>query len=469
MKKLIALLLALVMVLGLVACGAKEEASTATESTESTATESTETEAAEEETTTEEAEDVTLSLWIYDDGENVTALYEEFADAVHEKYPNITIATEVLPYDSGPEKFVVACATNTTPDLYFDGYSRIAPAVKAGLTVDLTDVINNNDVFVAQQTDGVMANGGYGYMATATGAAYCVFVNLDLAERLGVADMLPEDKLTWSYDDVLEICRAAKAADPSIVPIDLFAGTQSSDAYTYSWFIANGVELTNEDLTATAFNEGENREKAIEVLDLYKTLIDEDLTVTGPATMADTDCQELWHAGQVLFFHGAFSNNSSWLKNMEEGLCVPFSYDSLCIPTKSGDAVPYVCNWGSYGYCGFANNGHEEEIKQVLEMWLQDPYWQSQLSNMTGRLSVMSTTTAEWPNESIAVTMERGAAYGAEYARSDFGILESWWADFRGTFYPNLQEFYVGTVDAGTMLDNWQAAADAVISAANAG
>ena len=464
MKKLIALLLALVMVLGLVACGAKEEAPAETPATETPAEE-----APAEETPAEENEAVTLSLWIYDDGENVTALYEEFADAVNEKYPYITIKTEVLPYDSGPEKFVVACATNTTPDLYFDGYSRIAPAVKAGLTVDLTDVISNNDVFVAQQTDGVMPNGGYGYMATATGAAYCVFVNLDLAERLGVADMLPEDLMTWSYDDLLEICRAAKAADPSVVPIDLFAGTQSSDAYTYSWFIANGVQLTNDDLTATAFNEGENREKAIEVLEFYKTLIDEGLTNEGPATMSDTDTQEIWHAGQCLFFHGAFSNNSSWQKNMDEGLCVPFAYDSLCIPTKSGDAVPYVCNWGSYGYCGFANNGHEEEIKLVLEMWLQDPYWQSQLSNMTGRLSVMSTTTAEWPTESIAVTMERGAAYGAEYAISNFGILESWWADFRGTFYPNLQEFYVGTVDAGTMLDNWQAAADALISAATAG
>lgn len=466
MKKLIALLLALVMVIGLAACGSEPAKTEEPAKTDEPA--KADTPAPAEEASDEKAP-VTLSLWIYDDGENVTALYEEFAASVHEAYPYITIQTEILPYDSGPEKFTVACATNTTPDLYFDGYSRIAPAVKAGLTVDVTDVIEGNDVFVAKQTDGVMDNGGYGYLATATGAAYCIFVNLDLAERLGVKDMLPEDLMTWSYDDLLEVCRAAKTADPSIVPIDLYAGSQSSDAYTYSWFIANGVELTNADLTATAFNEGENREKALEVLELYKTLIDEGLTVEGAATALDTENQDIWHAGQCLFFHGAFSNNSSWLKNMEEGLCVPFAYDSICIPTKAGTDVPYVCNWGSYGYCGFSNNGHEEEIKLVLNHWVQDPYWQSQLSNLTGRLSVMSTTTAEWPNESIAVTMDRGAAYGAAYARSDFGILESWWADFRGTFYPNLQDFYAGKTDAGTMLDNWQAAADAVISAAHAG
>lgn len=465
MKKLIALILALVMALSMMACGAKEESNP--EATPKPAPE-----VAPDNTTPEdvaEAEPVTVSLWIYDDGEAVTELYDEFAASVNEAYPHITLEVEVLPYDKGPEKFSIACATNTTPDLYFDGYSRISPAVKAGLTLDVSDVIAANDVFVAEQKDGIMENGGYGYLSTATGAAYCLFVNMDIAERVGVADMLPDDKLTWSYDDLLAICRAAKAADPSIIPIDLFAGTQSSDAYTYSWFLANGVDLTNDDLTATAFNEGENREKAIELLNFYKTLIDEGLTNEAPATAADLDTSGLWSAGQVLFFHGAFSNTMNWYTNMEDGNSVPYAYDALGIPNATGKAPSVVCNWGSYGYAAFGNNGHEEAAKLVLSHWLQDPYWQSQLSNLTGRLSVMSTTTADYPTEEIATTMARGAAYGAEYAVSDFGILESWWADFRGTFYPNLQEFYIGAVDAGTMLDNWQAAADAVISAANAG
>ena len=469
MKKLIALLLALVMVLGLVACGAKEEApaETPAETPSETPAETPVETPAEEPA---EQEDVSLSMWIYEDGDEVTALYEEFCEAVNEAYPNITIEMEVLPYDSGPEKFAVACATNTTPDLYFDGYSRIAPAVKAGLTVNVSPLLEQYaGNFVAPQKDGIMADGNYGYLATATGAAYCILVNMDLAERLGVADMLPEDMLTWSYDDLLEVCRAAKAADPSIIPIDLFAGSQSSDAYTYSWFIANGVDLTNADLTATAFNEGESKENALEVLNFYKTLLDEGLSVDGAATLADTDVQVLWEAGNILFFHGAFSNMTTYYNRMQEGLCVPFVYDAVGIPSADGAGKPTVCNWGSYGYCGFKNNGNEEEVLKVLEMWITDPYWQSSLSNLTGRLSVMSTTTAEYPEEWIQVTMDRGQAYGAEYAISTFGILESWWADFRGTFYPQLQDFYVGNIDAETLLNNWQAAGDAVISGAQVG
>ena len=173
MKKLIALLLALAMVLSLGACGAKEAPETEAPTAPKEETPAPAETPAEPAPAEEENAPVTLSLWIYDDGDVVTDLYEEFAASVNEAYPWITIETEVLPYDSGPEKFVVACATNTTPDLYFDGYSRIAPAVKAGLTVDVTDVIQNNNVFISQQKDGIMADGKYGYVSTATGAAYC--------------------------------------------------------------------------------------------------------------------------------------------------------------------------------------------------------------------------------------------------------------------------------------------------------
>ena len=99
---------------------------------------------------------------------------------------------EVLPYESGPEKVTVAYATNTTPDILLDGYSRIAPAVNAGITADVTDVIEEySDCFLAEQLDGKMADGNYGFIAMTNGAPYGILVNMDLAEQLGVADLLP--------------------------------------------------------------------------------------------------------------------------------------------------------------------------------------------------------------------------------------------------------------------------------------
>lgn len=462
MKKRIAWLFLLIMVISLAACSSKENTPAATPS-EVPVEESTE---APVQSPTEEKEPTTLSLWIYDEGEAMVDMYGEWTEAVHAQYPWITIETEVLPWDSGPEKFTVACATGTTPDLIFDGYSRIAPAVEAGLTIDVSSLLEKYaDSFIAPQSEGVMEDGTAGFLTTANDYAYCLLVNMDLAERLGVADMLPEDMTTWSWDDLLEICRAAKAADPNVIPIDLFAGTRSSDAYTYSWFMANGVDLCNEDFTATAFNVGENREKAIEVLNFYKQLIDEGLTNSGPATAVDVENDELFNAGNMLFSHGGYNAIINKYQLQQDGLCVPFTCDAVAIPTKDGAEPAMVCSWGTYGYAGFKNNKNEEAILLVLDHWLSNPEYQSKLCNLAGRPSAMTTTIAEYPSDEIAVTMERGAEYSAKYSVSDFGILESWWSNFRDTFYINLQEFYVNTVDAGTMLDNWQAAADPVIAA----
>ena len=107
-KRALALLLALVMLLGLVACSSKTDTNT------------TDTGSSDNAANGEEKEAVTLSAWYYSDP-GVAEGYQAWADAVHEAYPWITIELEELPYDSGPEKFTVACATGTTPAIYFVG------------------------------------------------------------------------------------------------------------------------------------------------------------------------------------------------------------------------------------------------------------------------------------------------------------------------------------------------------------
>ena len=89
MKKLIALLLALVMVVGLVACGAKEEAAApaATEAAPAA------TEAAKEEAPAEESQLIGVAMptkdlqrWVQD-GDNMKAKLEEAGYTVDLQYP----------------------------------------------------------------------------------------------------------------------------------------------------------------------------------------------------------------------------------------------------------------------------------------------------------------------------------------------------------------------------------------------
>lgn len=473
MKKVLSLVLAVLMLVAVFAgCSSKTPApETKKDETPAADTAKDNAEAPADAETPADAEEshdpVTLKVWLYDDP-GVDEVYEQWAGYVKEAYPWISMEFEVLPYDSGPEKFTVACATGTTPDIYFDCYSRIAAPVNAGLCIDVTDVLEaNSDLFISEQRDGIV-DGKYHYLATNSGAAYCMFVNTDMTDAAGITDMLPADRLTWSYDEFLAFLRAAKEANPDVYPMDLFAGSQSSDAWYYTWFLSNGVQLTNSDLTATSFNEGENREKALEVLDLFKTMIDEELVPAGCATMIDQDLQALYFGGKAMIAHGAFSNGPYFKKLQDEGSSLPFNFTAVAVPTKEGKEPGMSACFGSYGFCGFDNGGHTEAIKLALNVFLAHPELQDQVTTLTSRISLMKDTVVEYETEEIAQMMDIGVNYTAGYTDSSFGILQPWWTDFRGTFYPNLQDFFVGNIDAGTMLDNWQSQGDAIIAAAQA-
>ena len=437
MKKVLSLFLVLMMIVPLFAGGSTEKSN----------------------------EDVTLTVWYYADL-GADEGYNLWAEKVHEAYPYITLEFEELPYDSGPEKFTLSVATNTNPDLYFDAYSRCAPAISAGKTLDLTELREKYaDEFLGTQRDGVV-DGRYHAIVTNTGAAYCLFINMTKVKEAGLEDMLPEDKLTWSYDEYLDFLRALKKAYPDDYPMELFAGSQSSDMWYYSWLLGNGVELTNDDLTATAFNTGDNREKALQVFNLLETINNEGLCNPGAATTIDVDGQGLWKAGKAIICHGAFNNSVSWHVFMQEGSCLEFEYDAYAMPTHEGKDVPMSGSFGSYGFIAFdsGNDAKNDAIRKAVEVYLTNPEIQTIITKVTARMSVMTDTVVEYDTEEIAETMARGASYSASYTDSSFGVLEGWWTEFRGTFYPNLQDFYTGKITAQQLLDKWQSSGDAVIA-----
>lgn len=459
MKKLLMLLLAAVLVMSVLsACGGNG-------SNEGSSKVPAEDDGVESQTGSGEHKEVVLTAW-YMAIDGIDPYYEAWGNAVTEKYPWISIEFEALTADAIAEKFAVACATGTTPDLYLDGYSRIAPAVHANLTIDLTQVVEaNKDRFYSEQKDGIV-NGQNRYIAISDGAPYCLVTNMTLAKELGIADMLPEDMETWSYTDFLDMLRAAKAAKPDVIPTSLYAGSKSGDAWYYSWFLGNGANITNEELTAAVINDDGNREAALEVLEVFKTMIDEGLVPGGCASLVDTDVESMFYTGNMLFYPSAYNKVTQMNKLMQEGTCAEFEVDAVAMPTFQGEKSPVTVSWGSDGVVGFGNNGHENEARMAIEVLVSTPQLREDLIRTRGNLSVMSDCIIEYDTEQISSVMARGADYGGRCATSSFGIRESWWSDFRETFYVQLQDFFVGNIDAETMLANWQNTGNEVIAAA---
>ena len=461
MKKILALVLSILMLVSMLsACGkpAEEQATNQPAQQEAAAENNAPADAEEEK------EPVTLTCWSFAD--YTADAWAAFAEEVHAAYPWITLEWEILPVDSGPEKFAIACATGTTPDIYIDGFSRISPAVDAGLCVDLTDVVNDNaDVFLSVPRDGVKDGKNY-YIPTSGDYGYGLTVNMTLAKELGVDHLLPKDCLTWSYEDFLALGRAVKAADPSKYLLPLYAGSQSSDAWYYSWFLGNGVDICNADHTATSFNTDAEREQALQVMNLFGTLIEEELVPPGSATTIDADFLDFFQANTCLMIPNSIGAALPLYQQMVDGALREFEMNHYAIPTYEGKEVPQCAFWGTTGICAFNNNGNEETIKLVIDYYLssESTTYQKLLDAGSGRTLTEAKGTIQFPTEDVAEQMNRAIEYSSQYASVGFGIMEPWWSEFRQGLYPQLQDFYTGKIDAQTVLDNWQAFGDNVIS-----
>ena len=287
----------------------------------------------------------------------------DLAQEVKDKY-GIILNTEVLTWDAGPEKVTVAMATGATPDLYLDTYSRIAPAIGGGLTADITDTA---EALRPLLYEGVLDTGKLdavqGYIPINLSQGYNITVNVSLAKELGIYDLLPEDKIHWSYEEFLEFCRAAreKGEDQNIYATQLFAGSKSSDAVYYSFLMSGGSDILNEEHTLVAVDET----KAAATLGLFRTLIDEELVPAGAATTVDNDIRPNWYSQKLacMFVSTGTGEAVNVKKQIDSGDIQAFDVDIYEIPTPDGKADPHVMSWGSTGFTVFKNSGDEAKTE----------------------------------------------------------------------------------------------------------
>lgn len=393
----------------------------------------------------------------------------DLAQEVKDKY-GIILNTEVLTWDAGPEKVTVAMATGATPDLYLDTYSRIAPAIGGGLTADITDTAQALSPLLYE---GVLDTGKLdavqGYIPINLSQGYNITVNVSLAKELGIYDLLPEDKIHWSYEEFLEFCRAAreKGEDQNIYATQLFAGSKSSDAVYYSFLMSGGSDILNEEHTLVAVDET----KAAETLGLFRTLIDEELVPAGAATTVDNDIRPNWYSQKLacMFVSTGTGEAVNVKKQIDSGDIQAFDVDIYEIPTPDGKADPHVMSWGSTGFTVFKNSGDEAKIeaaRKVIQTFLENQEYSQEVCVQTGNSTVLKDLNVDYGDETLNEQAKRAAASTAAYADSSIGVLEPWWSDFRETFYVQLQSYFTGDKSAETMLGDWKTSGDEVITKA---
>lgn len=261
MKKLIALLLALVMVLTMAACGAKEETPAETQAP-ATAAAPAETAAAEADNGLDPNEKVTLHLYgtanfidVGPDGmiDLVSGVempgYNELIAKWNEKYPNVEIVVETCPWDNWITSIQTAVLSGGV-DIILHGAT-------------LTELCEPLDPYLerdSEYSDMLFAkeNRRYGDLSKTmvSGIQYVIepsiaYIDTEILEHYGVE--VPGND--WTWDDLIEIAQKCTGTDPvtgkQTYGVQLcYTDTQNIFQNYYQLAMAYGTEIIEYGATA---------------------------------------------------------------------------------------------------------------------------------------------------------------------------------------------------------------------------
>ena len=415
MKKLIAVVLAVVMVVSLCAFTAS-------------------------------AEDVTeISLWTYPIGKwvdeaTVSALLADF----HAAHPEIHVTVEYLDYTNGDDKVNTAIEGNAAPDIIMEGPERlIANWGAKGLMVNLADLVpaNTYPSIVASCT----SPNGEVYEMPVCMIAHCMAINRDVFEAAGALQYLNEETHTWnSVEDFFKAVQAVADAGYENVGC-IYCGGQGGDQGTRA-LITNigGGTYANAEHTAYTYASTENATALSKLWNQKGIIFDPSIVASDEITN---------------FVNGTFQMAFCWNISQEVNNKDALGFDVLPMAFPS-DTTPSL-QGGIWGF-GVFNNGDEAKIeaaKTFIKFMTESDEQYAKAVTATSFAPVRDLAGFA-PNE-----------YFAEYSimspmMGDYYQITLGWATARTEWWNMLQRVQNtdGTVDA--ILAEMTAAQDAANAAA---
>ena len=267
-RKALALVLALCMVLALAACAGTPDPTKAPESQapESQAPEETKT---PDDPGAEMADSITL--WTYPIGNwGQEAEVKKMTDAFTEA-TGIKVTVEYLAYADGDDKVNSALSGGGAPDLIMEGPERlVANWGDNGHMVDLSDLFDSEDMSeINAVNEGVMKacthTSGAIYEYPLVMTAHCMAINRNAFEQAGALEYVDLEKHTWTTENFIKAVEALYAEFGETVGAVYCAG-QGGDQGTRA-LVNNmyGGTFTNAEHTAYTWDDPKNV-KALEQL-----------------------------------------------------------------------------------------------------------------------------------------------------------------------------------------------------------
>ena len=364
MKKTIALLLALVMLLGLVACGASEPAPATDAAPEAPAESGKPAEEQPKET-------ITLQMWGGVQGEYG---YDQMVENFNKEFADKGIQVEYTRYvndDDGNLQLETYLMGGNDIDIYmgYGGTDRLFSRIDAGLALDLTSYLETAGFDpVAELGEnnvaGYIYNDKYYALPTKYENKNWMVVNADMFEAAGIE--LPLNG--WTYAEFEEAAQKLTAGEGQDKVYGMFWNLNSGWKNAISFIGANlGKYQTYTDESATATNM--DHELWQKGLQLIVDSQNDGWGVSLEAEMADgLDFNNTFLAGKVAMSSGIY--NLRTIKDLEK---YPHDFETAIVPYPVPDET-YLDEWSYSSYPGAGDlilvNPKSEHVDEAVQFVL---------------------------------------------------------------------------------------------------
>ena len=449
-KRVLALLLAGVMALGLAACGGDNSANNSTPPASNTGS-------TEPSDSTGEA--VELSLWAFNIGGFTEASnWDSLIAAFNEQYPNVTITVNPINYTDGDQLLTTAINSGSAPDIIFEGPERIVGNyARNGLMVDLSDLWEAGGSDIADGINSVSQLDGTYYLYPLSVAAHCMAINYEVFEAAGALQYIDEETRTWTTDDFVAAMEAVKAAmDAGTVTVAtpgiIYCGAQGGDQGTRA--LVNNLYsdyYVTEDGTSYNANSANN----VQALTLLQSMVNEGSLSANASFAAADELQAFANQTCAVTFCWNYSNYTQYA---EQTQFTPFA---MAFP--SDDGQPELEMAGPYGF-GVFDNGDQAKIdaaKAFIQFICDDQTAGVEAVKTTGFFPVHSDWGDIYEGDADAETRAPFALMSDYLGR--YYNLTGGWTEQRGYWWPMLQQIMLEGADPQTAADSFVEQANANI------
>lgn len=416
MKKVLALVMSLAMVLSLAACGEKAPASSAgSASAGSSAPSAAQTE---------------IVWWAFPTFGVDSGYEQELADAFMANNPDVKITVETIDFQSGPDALTSAITAGTAPDVLFDAPGRIIEYGNAGNLVSLDDMIDSLKSDLASESlleTCVGADGSY-YMYPISSSPFYMGLNKEMLEAADALQYVNlEGDRTWTTDNFVKMCEALRDAGVCMTPGIVYCGAQGGDQGTRA--LVNNLYSGTIVGSDGKWNVGAEGVKALELL---KSMYDNKSMDAGFSMAAADELQQFQQETCAMTFCWGTSNAKSYASE---------DYTQISVPFPSDDGVPeleYLVN----GFCVFDNgdDAKADAAKRFIAFICDDAEWGPKSVVQTGAFPVRASFGNLYEgNEEMSLLASWSQYYGPYYnTRAGFAAMRPLWFNM-------LQQVFNGT------------------------